>query len=102
MMSKEQREAILKCPCVVCYLLNLEQTSHTEGHHMKHLPDGTRLARGQKKASDDFMLPLCQKTHHWNGVFAVMSLNEFEKLAGDEPYLWQVTHQELLPIYGDV
>lgn len=99
--DKAHREAILRCPCVVCYLLKLTQASITECHHLKHLPDGTRLYRGHKKADDTYTIPLCQKTHHWNGVHVNMSLAEFESIAGDEPYLWHVTETEILPIYGD-
>lgn len=100
MTDKAHREAIRRCPCVVCYLLNVVQTSITEGHHMKHLPDGTILKKGHKKADDKYMLPLCEKTHHWNGVHVNMSLREFESITGDEPYLWEVTDRELIPQYG--
>jgi hypothetical protein len=67
---------------------------------MKRLPNGTVLKTGNKKAYDIYMIPLCQKTHHWNGVHVNMSLAEFESIAGYEPYLWHVTKTELLPIYG--
>jgi len=98
--NKAHREAILRCPCVVCYLLNRTQISITEGHHIKHLPDGTILKMGDEKADDKYMIPLCQKTHHWNGVHVTMSREEFESIAGDEPYLWKVTNEILIPMYG--
>jgi len=99
--DRARRECILRCPCVVCYLLEVEQTSKTDGHHLKHLPDGTILKMGDEKADDKYMIPLCQKKHHWNGVYVCMALPVFEAIAGGEPYLWRVTNEVLIPMYGD-
>jgi hypothetical protein len=86
---------IHQLPCVVCHILRLEQTTRTEAHHLKKLPDGTRLVRGNKRAHDDFTIPLC-RVHHWNGVHNPTSLSEFERIAGrTEPELWAITNEML-------
>lgn len=97
-MASDRLAKLHMLPCVACVVLDEDQDSITEGHHMKHLPDGTKLKAGHKKADDEYSLPLCQNKHHWNNVFnkGKWCLETFEAHVGKtEPELWAITNEML-------
>lgn len=101
-MCKSDRLAKLHMlPCVVCHLMGMEQTSHTEAHHLHHLPNGYKFKVGMRRADHEFTIPLCAKKHHWNGVHnkGDWCLSTFEAHVGKtEPELWAITNQMLLEL----
>lgn len=100
-MPNDRLAKLHMLPCVVCVELGEEQQSRTEGHHMHHLPDGSRFKVGMCKADDEFTLPLCRLKHHWNGVHnkGKWCLEIFEAHVGKtEPELWDITNEMLLEL----
>jgi len=77
----EHRKLIRSMPCIACELKGLQQTTPTQGHHIKRRPDGTNY--GSVKAGDHEMIPLCF-FHHWNGVGSLWTRKQFEAEFGDE------------------
>ena len=88
----EHRKLIRSMPCIACELKGLQQTTPTEGHHIKRRPDGTNY--GSVKASDHEMIPLCVE-HHWNGVGSIMTRKQFEAEVGDERKLLAIVLERM-------
>ena len=76
----EHRKLIRSMPCIACGITGEQQTSPTQGHHIRERADGQQYGRSQK-ASDLEMIPLCHY-HHWNN--------------GESPY----THKRFLEEFG--
>lgn len=79
-IDPDHRKRILAMPCVACEITGEQQTSPTQGHHIRERADGQQYGRGQK-ADDMEMIPLCHY-HHWNN--------------GESPY----THKRFLEEFG--
>ena len=86
------RVLIRSMPCLACKMAGIQQTTPTEGHHIKRRPDGTNY--GSVKAPDREMIPLCYY-HHWNGVGSIYTRKGFEAEFGDERALLAMTLKEL-------
>lgn len=82
------RAKIRAMPCIACEIKKVQQTTPTEGHHIKRRPDGTNY--GSVKAGDHEMIPLCYE-HHWNGVGSIYTRAQFEAEFGDERDLLAIT-----------
>jgi hypothetical protein len=84
---KRQQDPAHRClirsmPCIVCELTGVQQTTPTEGHHIRRSADGQSYGTGQK-APDHEMIPLCAE-HHWNGVGSLWTREAFEAEFGNE------------------
>ena len=92
-------ERVRNLPCICCEREGLVQTSPTEAHHLKRdAATGQPLGGGQK-APHFHTIPLCERTHHWNGVHVHMGSREFEARWGNELDLLALTLMRLnLPI----
>jgi len=89
----EHRKRIRAMECIACRLQGIQQTTPTEGHHIRRRPDGQSYGWSQK-AGDYEMIPLCYE-HHWNGVGSCWTRSSFEDAFGDERDLLAQTLREL-------
>ena len=78
----DHRKLIRSMPCIACEIAGLQQTTPTEGHHIRRKSTGLSYGASQK-AHDREMIPLCVE-HHWNGVGSLWTRKAFEAEFGNE------------------
>lgn len=100
--EREYLTSVRALACICCTKAGIEQTSQTEAHHIKRDPLTGRSLGGSQKAPHFHAIPLCQKLHHWNGVYVSIGSRAFEAEWGNEldllaetydllglPYIWE-------------